>query len=369
MKKLTLDYIKEKTKKIAEGYECLSNEYINSHTHLKFKCNKEHEYSAQWANFQYGHRCPACAIFKKGSTQRFNIDYIKKKTIELSDGYKCLSEKYVNSHTNIRFKCDKGHEYKSTWGSFQTGARCRKCINIATGNRLRLSLEYVREKTKEIAEGYKLLSEEYINNTSKLLFKCFKKHSFETTWDNFQSGTRCPRCRSKEKSDRMKSITIEYIKKYVKDYGYECLSDTYIYNNLKMKFKCSKNHVYETTWMKFRVGVRCPKCSLKGRTKYDETTLQELYSYREYVDRLSNKNYCKYYYLINPKKLKRSYTEYHLDHIYSVIDGFENGILPQIIASPVNLRMLLAKGNISKNGSSDMTLDELLKAYNKFNAN
>ncbi len=369
MRKLTIEYIKNRTKELAKGYECLSTNYINVHTHLKFKCDKGHIYLAQWANFQQGKRCPECFNSRKGATQRFNIDYIKKKTVELAEGYKCLSERYINSHTHLRFKCNKGHKYKVTWSSFQAGTRCRKCADIIGGVRRKFSFRYVKERTKELTKGYKLLSREYLGNNFNLKFKCDKGHIFEATWSNFSkpNGTRCSICWESERSQRMTTITIDYVKSYVKEYGYECLSTEYK-PYIKLIFKCTKGHIYKSKWNNFQVGARCPECSLKGRTRYDKTTLQELYSYREYVDRLSNKNYCKYYYIINPNRLKRSYTEYHLDHIYSVIDGFKNGILPQIIASPVNLQMLSANSNISKKGNSDMTLDELLKAYDEFNA-
>ena len=70
----------------------------------------------------------------------------------------------------------------------------------------------------------------------------------------------------------------------------------------------------------------------------------------------------------NRKKLKgiekRGKYTYHVDHKYSVKDGFENGILPQIIGSIVNLEMLPWAQNISKNCNSSITLEELLEAYN-----
>ena len=58
---------------------------------------------------------------------------------------------------------------------------------------------------------------------------------------------------------------------------------------------------------------------------------------------------------------------YHLDHIYSVADGFSNGILPQIIANPTNLQLLSAFDNQSKQRRSDMTKEELFQKYEEFN--
>lgn len=52
---------------------------------------------------------------------------------------------------------------------------------------------------------------------------------------------------------------------------------------------------------------------------------------------------------------------FHVDHIYSVLDGFKNEIAPSIISHPKNLRILAAKENSSKGSKSEITLEELLE--------
>ena len=52
---------------------------------------------------------------------------------------------------------------------------------------------------------------------------------------------------------------------------------------------------------------------------------------------------------------------FHVDHIYSVLDGFKNEIAPAIISHPANLRILEAKKNTSKGPKSEITLQELLE--------
>lgn len=51
---------------------------------------------------------------------------------------------------------------------------------------------------------------------------------------------------------------------------------------------------------------------------------------------------------------------FHVDHIYSIADGFRNKVSPLILSHPANLRILEAKKNSSKGPKSDITLDELL---------
>lgn len=52
---------------------------------------------------------------------------------------------------------------------------------------------------------------------------------------------------------------------------------------------------------------------------------------------------------------------FHVDHIYSILDGFKNEIAPSIMSHPANLRVIEAKKNSAKGGKSEITLAELLK--------
>lgn len=86
--------------------------------------------------------------------------------------------------------------------------------------------------------------------------------------------------------------------------------------------------------------------------------------YRNAVNKLTNKSFNDYYWEINPNNIKRG-KEYHLDHIYSVYDGFINGISIEIISSWINLRLIDCKKNIGKGKNSDISLGELVESYMK----
>ena len=88
--------------------------------------------------------------------------------------------------------------------------------------------------------------------------------------------------------------------------------------------------------------------------------------YKELVNNLTTKNYNKYKSYINPNNIKRGRTTFHLDHIYSVSCGFKNNILPQVIAHPVNLRIISNVENCTKNFKSNITLKELYKKIDEF---
>jgi hypothetical protein len=64
--------------------------------------------------------------------------------------------------------------------------------------------------------------------------------------------------------------------------------------------------------------------------------------------------------VINPNNLINSKYEYHIDHKYSIYEGFKNNVDVKIISSKENLEMLHSLDNLRKNKTCSMTLEELL---------
>jgi hypothetical protein len=62
----------------------------------------------------------------------------------------------------------------------------------------------------------------------------------------------------------------------------------------------------------------------------------------------------------------RGYRSYHLDHKYSVIAGFRNGVSPEVIGHIVNLQYIPMKENLAKRDKCSLTLDELMSTYSDF---
>ena len=54
---------------------------------------------------------------------------------------------------------------------------------------------------------------------------------------------------------------------------------------------------------------------------------------------------------------------YHLDHKFSIFEGFKNNIPPYIIGNIVNLEMIIGRNNLIKNRKSSIKKEELFKKY------
>jgi hypothetical protein len=92
--------------------------------------------------------------------------------------------------------------------------------------------------------------------------------------------------------------------------------------------------------------------------------LESKEDYFIFVRALTEKNYDIFKSTINPKNLKRSWKANHLDHIYSISQGFKDGVDPFWIAHPCNLQMLKARENKKKNAKCGHTIEELTEKIN-----
>jgi hypothetical protein len=97
----------------------------------------------------------------------------------------------------------------------------------------------------------------------------------------------------------------------------------------------------------------------KKLRKIDIEKLNEWERYLYQVRSLSYRNAKKFSHLISGEKQDG----YHLDHIVSISDAFNNKLDIEIASHYVNLRYIPARENLIKNFRSDMSIDDLKQKY------
>ncbi len=177
-RKLTYKFIESQFKK--EGYKLLENSYIHSTIKMKYKCPNDHIHFIRWGDWQQGHRCPYCA-----DRPPIDINFIKEKFEE--EGYKLLTEEYINSKQKLNYVCPKGHKHNISWNNWKKGFRCSHC-----SNKIKKTIRIIKQKFKK--ENYVLLTTEYKNNKQKLEYICPVGHIGYITWNNWKTGARCFKC-------------------------------------------------------------------------------------------------------------------------------------------------------------------------------
>jgi len=120
-------YTIEDAQKIAieRNGECLSNEYINAHKKLKWKCNKDgYIWYTSYHTISKGSWCPMCV--KK---PRYTIKDMYKIAKE-RDG-ECISKIYINSQTKLKWKCNvDGHIWYAIPNNIKRGSWCPLCAGV-----------------------------------------------------------------------------------------------------------------------------------------------------------------------------------------------------------------------------------------------
>ena len=142
--------------KLMGGF-CLSSKYIDSHHDLMWKCrNESHkEWHASSSNIKKGTWCPECAYDLRRLTIRDCQACAEKNRGE------CISAEYKNARTKLLWQCSAGHTFEMTFDAVKNvGQWCPKCagvakldislatdIAISRGGKC-LSAKYINNKTK-----------------------------------------------------------------------------------------------------------------------------------------------------------------------------------------------------------------------------
>jgi len=181
----------------------------------------------------------------------------------------------------------------------------------------------------------------------------------------------CRSCRSRISEYEIKKTQISYdiIKKSIDDNKYVLLSSKEDYENsnnrsqTKLNCLCSNGHAFIFTWNNWNKGKRCRICYEQDKknnaVKYKEGF--ELYYYLIWKN--TNIVYKKYKNIIDINNSRS--IDNHLDHIYSIYDGFKNNIPVYLMTCVSNLRIISSSKNVSKGKKSDITIEELFERFNK----
>ena len=166
--------------------KCLSKSYVNARTKMLWQCQKGHKWKATYEKVKTGKWCPHCAGNARGSIEQMN-----EIASELNG--KCLSKKYVNTHTKMNWQCDQGHKFKMTPADVKSGKWCGKCGRKRAVDKQKLGLDPFIKIAKE--RGGKLLTKKYTSTSQKLRFECGSGHKWSTTAGSIKyGGSWCPVC-------------------------------------------------------------------------------------------------------------------------------------------------------------------------------
>lgn len=197
---------------------------------------------------------------------------LKAKEYAHAKGGDCLSKEYINSESKLLWKCnEKKHQpWEATFTHiFSTGTWCPRCKG-------KFSKEEQLSRAKEyaISKGGECLSTVFLTVNDKLQWKCSKlEHPiWESDFSHVVNRKRwCPECSKEKISQKNKNINgLLKAKEHAISRGGECLSNEYVNNHTKMKWKChNENHKqWEAHYSNVVTCNKwCPECAKEKRKK------------------------------------------------------------------------------------------------------
>lgn len=191
------------------------------------------------------------------------------KEFAKSHGGKCLSKKYINAKTKMKWKCKEGHIWGSTSDGIPHGKWCPYCLGR------KRTIKDMQELAK--LKGGKCLSKKYKDSITKLEWKCDKEHKWGAIPDNIVQGRWCPMCAVKKRIENRKGKnarrTIEQMRELAKSKGGTCLSKKYANNKVKLKWKCKKGHIWMARPDSISRGSWCARCIRSKKDKDEKIKL------------------------------------------------------------------------------------------------
>lgn len=242
--KHSYEFIKQQFEK--EGYKLLSDKYINNKQLLDYICSKHHKHKINWNSWDHGSRCPCCAGQSKPTIKEIEKSF-------KDEGYELLTKYYKNNTQKLDYLCSNGHKHNISWKEWKRlGNRCPYC-----SRKIKKTIFEIKDLFEK--ENYILLTTDYNNAYTRLYYICPIGHKHSIRWHNWSSGHRCPYCAGQTKPK------IDEIKVSFSNEGYELLSTTYQTNKTLLKYRCPKGHKHSISWLKWKQGRRCRKCSYISR--------------------------------------------------------------------------------------------------------
>ena len=344
------NYTLEDCIKVAKSHNglCLSNEYINSYTKMKWKCEKGHIWETTFKSINNKkHWCKLCGI----DTVRKKISNSLDKAILYAKekGGACLSKIFVHQDHKLKWKCNCGNIWESSYRSvihqktwcpeckiktkkthkkitiedckkiaIEKGGECLslevidsqtllkwKCQNnhewLASFGRIKYNNAWCKECLKitiedcyELAKNHEgmCLETMYKNASIKIKWKCKNNHEFESSYNSIKRGRWCHEC--------IKN-TIEDCHKLAENNNGKCISEKYIDCHSKLQWECSKKHIWMASYLNVKHGTWCPNCRSSG-------SLQE-----KICNKILSLLFKKQFIKIRPDWLKNDKTGFNLE--------------------------------------------------------
>lgn len=322
-KKLTLIEMKNLAKQ-KEGL-CLSEEYVNAKTKLKWQCRNGHQWYASPDKIKnkgsWCYKCHWDTIIKIKKEDGLSV----ANKIANQRGGQCISKSYINTIEKLEWKCADGHIFKMRLAHVLKNSWCPKCNFYYHEEICRNLMEHCFKESFPKSKPYWLLNKrknrmeldgyseklsigfEYngeqhfikVNYLSKSLAK-IKQHDFEKAnkcremgvklfvfnyFDDFNDLISLLKQKATELQIDVNKLDLSEpdFKNFKKNQSYlnefegiakkkkgKLLSKIYVNEDTKLEFQCKNGHIFESKPSNIRRNTWCKICSGKAKKSIND---------------------------------------------------------------------------------------------------
>ena len=168
------------------GGQCLSTAYRGSTKYLRWSCREGHEWRAKPNAIVNGRWCPVCSKRRGGSPEPLGLEEMRR--MAAARGGRCLSTRYRDSRTPMRWECARGHQWSTRPSEIRNqGTWCPRCAT-----RFRGTLGGMQAWARSL--GGRCLATEHDDRRIPVRWQCAKGHRFEQLVSVVRTGVWCPQC-------------------------------------------------------------------------------------------------------------------------------------------------------------------------------
>lgn len=219
--------------------ECLSGNGISGR--YLWMCCKGHTFEVS-GSIVYNSKCNQC--------NKLTIDAMKKLAIDR--GGECLSNIYINSRHELKWKCCRNHEWLEIPKHITSGRWCKKC---ADENKMKSNFNH-----RDDVEGDHIV-------------KCSNGHILPFGRINVKDDEWCGLCRLSKTRYNNALKDLGRCKEYLSKFNGKLISseedilkqcETKIFKSCPIKILCKNKHEWETSLDSLSHGHWCTKCKYKS---------------------------------------------------------------------------------------------------------
>jgi hypothetical protein len=238
---------------IERGGVCLSREYRDGKSKLRWRCAARHEWEAIPTSVRRGSWCARCSNAERGR-RKSEVFFAHVIALAHARGGECLSTEYTHSQTHLRWRCAEDHEWTAVPASIANGTWCPDCSGAKP-----LTIEDLRAMAAE--HGGECLSTAYVDQGTPVRWRCAAGHEWESKVQQVRyKGRWCNRCAF------VPSKTPDDFRALAARFGGEWLASGIGGTHDPYDWRCSMGHVFSLSYHQVQQDHWCSRCRSPGQS-------------------------------------------------------------------------------------------------------